>query len=314
MTDTLTKSGQWRAPGRAVKLQERLVYAFLLVFTMVTILTTLGIVAVLGVETFRFFQKTETTPIEFLTNLKIQPEADTPVFGILPLLWGTFVITFGSCAIALPIGLASAIYLSEYATARVRGILKPMLELLAGVPTIVYGYLALLLVTPALSQLMGLLSIKVETYNAASAAIVVGIMIIPMVSSLSEDVIRSVPRGLREAGYGLGATRFEVISQVVVPAALSGIMASFILAFSRAIGETMAVVLAAGQLPQISRNIFGSVQTMTAYIVAVTSGDAPADSAEHLSLYAVGMALFLITLIMNLLSGMVLRKFREHYT
>lgn len=303
----------WKTPGKADRLSEWVVYIFLLLFTLITIITTFGIVAVLSVETLHFFRVARTTPLEFLTNLKIQPEAEQPVFGILPLIWGTFVVTIGSCLIAVPIGLTSAIYLSEFARPGVRSFLKPMLELLAGVPTIVYGYLALLLVTPLLHWVMGLIGVKVEAYNAASAAVVVGIMIIPMVSSLSEDVIRAVPAGLREAGYSLGATQFEVITRIVLPAGLSGIMASVILAFSRAIGETMAVVLAAGQLPQISGNIFGSVQTMTAYIVAVTGGDAPTGSAEHLSLYAVGLVLFLITLALNLASGWILSRFREEY-
>ncbi|MFM7590640.1 MAG: phosphate ABC transporter permease subunit PstC [Isosphaeraceae bacterium] len=255
MKDISGNSILWKSRRKSVKIQERLAFAVLLFFTLITVFTTFGIVAVLSIETLRFFQVADTTPIEFLTNLKIQPEAEKPIFGILPLAWGTFVITCGSCLIAIPIGLSSAIYLSEFASPRSRAILKPSLELLAGVPTIVYGYLALLLVTPALNWIMLKFGIKVDTYNAASAAVVVGIMIIPMVSSLSEDVIRAVPSGLREAGYGLGATRFEVITRIVIPAGLSGIMASFILAFSRAIGETMAVVLAAGQLPQISSNI-----------------------------------------------------------
>lgn len=304
----------WKSPGRLLHLQERFVQFMLALFAVITVLTTVGILIVLGTETIQFFRKAGITPFEFLTNRKIQPEAEPPQFGILPLIWGTMVVTVGSCAIALPIGLASAIYLSEYAGSRTRNILKPVLEILAGVPTIVYGYLALLLVTPTLRYLLDMVGIKVDTYNAASASIVVGIMIIPMVSSLSEDILRAVPQGLREAAYGLGATKFEVSTQVVVPAGLSGIMASFILAFSRAIGETMAVVLAAGQLPQISPNIFSSVQTMTAYIVSVTSGDAPFGSAEHLSLYAVGTVLFIMTLSLNLFSGWILRHYREEYS
>ncbi|MBI1323243.1 phosphate ABC transporter permease subunit PstC [bacterium] len=305
---------RWKSPGRLVRWQEWFVHGMLASFAVLTILTTLGILVVLGSETVRFFRTGEVTPLEFLTGTAMRPEADPPRYGVLPLVWGTLVITVGSSLIALPIGLAAAIYLSEYANFRTRSILKPILELLAGVPTIVYGYLALLLVTPLLRYSLGLVGIKVDTYNAASAAIVVGIMIIPMVSSLSEDVLRAVPQGLREAAYGLGATKFEVSTQVVVPAGLSGIMASFILAFSRAIGETMAVVLAAGQMPQISPNVFASVQTMTAYIVSVTSGDAPYGSPEHLSLFAVGTVLFLMTLSLNLISGAILRRYREEYS
>jgi phosphate transport system permease protein len=223
------------------------------------------------------------------------------------------VVAAGSSLIALPVGLLSAIYLSEYAPRGVRSVLKPVLELLAGIPTIVYGYLALLLVTPVLKALFEPFGLRVETFNALSACIVVGVMIIPMVSSLSEDVLSAVPRGLREAAYGLGATKFEVSTRVVLPAALSGVVASFILAVSRAIGETMAVVLAAGMRPQITLNPLTSIETMTTYIVAVTGGEASYGSPKYLSLFAVGMALFVITLGLNILSGLVLKRFREVY-
>ena len=249
----------------------------------------------------------------FLFGLELDPAGEPPRFGILPLVWGTMVIAVGSSVIALPIGLLSAIYLSEYAPRGVRMVLKPILELLAGVPSIVYGYLALLLVTPLLKWLVSPLGISVSTYNALSGCIVVGIMVIPLVSSLSEDVLSAVPRGLREAGYGLGATKFEVSTKIVLPAGLSGVISSFILAISRAIGETMAVVLAAGTLATISLNPFKSIETMTAYIVGVNNGDAADGSAERLSLFAVGLTLFLMTLMLNLLSLIVLRRFREKY-
>ena len=276
-------------------------------------LTTAGIVLVLGVQAAAFFAKPEVSVADFLFGTTLDPEASPPRFGILPLAWGTLVIAAGSSLIALPIGLLSAIYLSEYAHRGVRAVLKPTLELLAGIPTIVYGYLAFLMVTPAIKAVASSFGQKVETYNALSACIVVGIMIIPMVSSLSEDVLSAVPRGLREAGYGLGATKFEVSTRIVLPAGLSGVVASFILAISRAIGETMAVVLAAGTRPQITLNPLKSIETMTAYIVAVNGGEAAADSAEGLSLFAVGMALFLITLALNVASGFVLRRYREVY-
>ena len=205
---------------------------------------------------------------DFLLGTALKPEATPPLFGILPLVWGTFVVAFGSSCIALPIGLMSAIYLSEYAPRRLRAVLKPSLELLAGMPTIVYGYLALLLVTPVLKAVFEPMGLRVEQFNALSACIVVGVMIMPMVSSLSEDVLSAVPRGLREAAYGLGATKFEVSTRVVLPAGLSGVVASFMLAISRAVGETMAVVLAAGMLPQITLNPLTSIETMTTYIVA----------------------------------------------
>ncbi len=286
---------------------------FLLACAAVTVLTTAGIVVVLGAETVHFFQASGESPLSFVFGSKLEPDATPPRFGILPLIWGTLMIAIGSSVIALPIGLLSAIYLSEYAPRSVRSVLKPTLELLAGIPTIVYGYLALLLVTPILKAILEPLGLQVETFNALSACVVVGIMIIPMVSSLSEDVLSAVPRGLREAGYGLGATKFEVSTRIVLPAGLSGVVSSFILAISRAIGETMAVVLAAGSRPQLTFNPLTSVETMTAYIVAVTGGEAAAGSPEYLSLFAVGMALFLITLTLNIISGFILRRYRETY-
>ena len=250
---------------------------------------------------------------EFLLGTELKPDAVPPRFGIVPLMWGTFMIAAGSSAIALPIGLLSAIYLSEYAPRTVRGFLKPILELLAGIPTIVYGYIALLLVTPVLKSLLEPLGFRVETFNALSACIVVGVMIIPLVSSLSEDVLSSVPRGLREAAFGLGATRFEVATRIVLPAGLSGVFASFILAISRAVGETMAVVLAAGMRPQISLNPLTSIETMTTYIVQIIGGDAAFGGPKYLSLFAVGLTLFAVTLTLNIISNFVLRHFREIY-
>jgi len=304
---------RWAGPSAWRRAREVGVYAFLLGCATITVLTTAGIVVVLGVQAAAFFGKPGVSIVDFLTGTTLDPEASPPRFGILPLAWGTLVIAAGSSLIALPVGLLSAIYLSEYAPRSVRAVLKPTLELLAGIPTIVYGYLALLLVTPALKAALAPFGLKVETYNALSACIVVGIMIIPMVSSLSEDVLSAVPRALREAGYGLGATKFEVSTRIVLPAGLSGVVASFILAISRAIGETMAVVLAAGLKPQITLNPLKSIETMTAYIVAVNGGEASPDSAEGLSLFAVGMALFLITLALNIASGFVLRRYREAY-
>jgi phosphate transport system permease protein len=304
---------RWSRPSPFRRLREALVSLFLLLCAVVTVLTTAGIILVLGAETIAFFRESRVGLGDFLFGTVLSPEGTPPRFGILPLAWGTFVIAAGSSLIALPVGLLSAIYLSEYAPRQVRGVLKPALELLAGIPTIVYGYLALLLVTPTLRAVFEPLGVRVETFNALSACIVVGVMIIPMVSSLSEDVLSAVPRGLREAGYALGATKFEVSTRIVLPAGLSGVVASFILAISRAIGETMAVVLAAGMRPQISLNPLTSVETMTAYIVAVTGGEASYGSPEYLSLFAVGMALFLMTLLLNLLSGLVLRRYREVY-
>jgi phosphate transport system permease protein len=313
VTNPAPDAEHWSRPSPFRRVGESLVSLFLLACAVISVLTTAGIVLVLGLETIAFFRESQISPAAFLFGTVLRPEGNPPRFGVLPLAWGTFVIAAGSSLIALPVGLLSAIYLSEYAPRRVRGVLKPALELLAGIPTIVYGYLALLLVTPALKALFEPMGIRVETFNALSACIVVGVMIIPMVSSLSEDVLSAVPRGLREAGYGLGATKFEVSTRIVLPAGLSGVVASFILAISRAIGETMAVVLAAGRRPRISLNPLGSVETMTAYIVAVTGGEASYGSPEYLSLFAVGMALFLMTLTLNILSGLVLRRYREVY-
>lgn len=303
----------WKGPSRWLSVQERVVTLVLFLCAAVSVLTTAGIILVLGVETIEFFRGPGVTVGGFLLGTELKPDARPPRYGVLPLAWGTFLVAFGSSVISLPIGLLSAIYLSEYAPRGLRAVLKPTLELLAGIPTIVYGYLALLLVTPTLRALLGPLGFTVEMFNALSACVVVGIMTVPMVSSLSEDVLSAVPRGLREAGYGLGATKFEVSTRIVLPAALSGVVASFILAVSRAIGETMAVVLAAGMRPQITLNPLTSIETMTTYIVAVTGGEAAYGSPKYLSLFAVGMTLFLITLGLNVLSGLVLRRYREVY-
>lgn len=297
----------------------------------VSILTTIGIVFVLfsnsvydlspqsiGAdgkprENEAFFQQVSVK--EFLTETRWTPQFADKHFGILPLICGTLLISGIAALIGLPIGLCSAIYLSEYASPLARAVIKPVLEVLAGIPTVVYGYFALVFVTPYLLRpvFQDLLGFDVSVFNAASAGIVVGIMIIPMISSLSEDVLRSVPRSLREAGYALGSTRFDVSTKVVVPAALSGIIASFLLAIARAIGETMAVTIAAGQMATVTANPFRSVATMTSYIVNVSLGDTEIGSIEEKSIYAVGLTLFLMTLCMNVMSQFVLRRFREVY-
>ncbi len=286
---------------------EYVIQAVLFACAALSIVTTVAIIWLLSFQTIEFF--TEVSIVEYATgttwNALILPRS----FGVLPLVWGTLMVAAIAGALALPVGLGAAIYLSEYANTRVRAVLKPLLEILAGIPTIVYGYFAVSFVTPLLQRLYG----DAEFFNAASAGIVVGIMVIPMVSSLSEDAMSAVPDGLREGAYGLGSTRFDVSTRVVVPAALSGIIASFILALSRAIGETMAVVLAAGSTPNLSANPFEGFQTMTAYIVQVALGDAPSGTLEYRSLFAVGMTLFLMTLAMNLVSQVLLRKFRDVY-
>jgi phosphate transport system permease protein len=303
----------WPGHSRALAFWEGVVTSALGSCAAITIFTTAGIVLVLGVQSFEFFRLPEISVTEFFFGTTLRPGAHPPKFGIVPLLWGTFLVAAGSSMIALPIGLLSAIYLSEYAPRRVRSALKPALELLAGIPTIVYGYLALLLVTPILKRLLEPMGFRVETFNALAACIVVGVMIIPLVSSLSEDVLSAVPRGLREAAFGLGATKFEVSTRVVLPAALSGVFASFILAVSRAVGETMAVVLAAGMRPQITLNPLTQIETMTTYIVQVIGGEAAFGEPKYLSLFAVGLTLFAITLTLNIISSWVLRHFREVY-
>lgn len=303
----------WGGHSRLLMAWEAAVTVGLVLSAVVTVLTTIGIVLVLGIQSVEFFRNAHVGVFEFLFGTTLKPENDPPQFGIVPLIWGTTVVAVGASAIALPIGLFSAIFLSEYAPRRLRAVLKPILELLAGIPTIVYGYIAFLLVTPVLKRLLEPMGLQVSMFNALSACIVVGVMIIPLVSSLSEDVLSSVPRGLREAAYGLGATKFEVSTRVVLPAGLSGVFASFILAVSRAVGETMAVVLAAGQSPRIALNPLLSIETMTTYIVQVIQGDASYGAPKYLSLFAVGLTLFAITLTLNIISGWVLRRYREVY-
>jgi phosphate transport system permease protein len=230
-------------------------------------------------------------------------------FGIWPLACGTLLVTAGAAIVALPIGLLSAIYLSEYATSTVREVVKPVLEVLAGIPSVVFGYFAVVSVSPLIRSWFP----SAGVFSAASASIVVGFMILPMVISLSEDVLRSVPRSLREAAYALGATKFDVTAKVVVPAAISGIVAAFLLALSRAIGETMAVALAAGNTPHLTLNPLESVQTMTAYIVQVSQGDTPAGTLEYRTIFAVGLALFVTTMTLNIVAQWLVARVREKY-
>ena len=324
---------------RRRRLKERSIGAVLFLCGLVSVLTTLGIVVVLIGESIGFFR--EVGVVEFLTGTRWAPLFSDQAFGILPLLNGTLLIAVGASLVALPVGLLSAIYLSEYAGSRIRKVVKPVLEVLAGIPTVVYGYFALTFITPLLRTVVP----EANIFNAASGAIVVGIMIIPMVSSLSEDALSAVPRGLREAAYGLGATKLEVSTRVVVPAgvprvrrgwhavrvpALAGgrdlarlrrpqvpvrlpAVRHFILAISRAIGETMAVTLAAGATPRMTLSFLESIQTMTAYIVQVSLGETPHGTLEYRTIFAVGLVLFLVTLAMNVLSQRVTRRFREVY-
>ncbi len=288
-------------------LRERLIEAPLLLAALLSIFTTVGIIGVLIFETIEFFQ--EVPLWLFLTETQWTPLFTDKHYGIIVLLSATFLTSLGAMVVALPLGLLAAIYLSEYAGPRARRIIKPVLEILAGIPTVVYGYFALLFVTPILQSIIP----QTAVFNGASASIVMGIMILPLVSSMSEDAMAAVPRALREAGYALGATKFEVATKVVVPAALSGIVAAFILAISRAVGETMIVAIAAGQSPTLTLSPLVPIETMTAYIVQVSLGDAPFGSIEYKTIFAVGMALFLLTLLLNVFSQLILARFREEY-
>jgi len=274
----------------------------------VSILTTLGIVFVLVKEAYLFFR--QVSPLEFFTGTRWAPLFQPRSFGVIPLIVGTLMITVGAGLIAIPIGTLIGLYLSEYASLRVRAVVKPALEILAGIPTVVYGYFGVFFVTPLLRVFFP----SVEVFNAASGAIVVGIMILPLVSSLCEDALSAVPRSLREGAYALGATKFEVGWRTVFPAALSGIMASFVLALSRAIGETMAVTLAAGMSPKLTFNPAESIQTMTAYIVQISRGDTPAGTVEYQTIFAVGVTLFAFTMAMNIVAIRLVKRFRQVYS
>lgn len=273
----------------------------------ISVVTTIAVIVILTAETFSFFQEVPIT--EFLFGTRWTPLLEPKSYGILPLLSGTFLIVLGSSLLALPVGVASAVYLSEYASARTRSMVKPVLEVLAGIPTVVYGYFALTTVTPLLRVVLP----ETQVFNAASGAIVVGIMVLPMIASLCDDALRSVPDSLRQGAYSLGATSFEVSMRVVIPAALSGIFAAFVLAVSRAIGETMAVTLAAGATPNLTLNPLESIQTMTAFIVQVSLGDTPAGSLTYRTLFAVAAVLFTLTLMLNLVASHVMRKYQEVY-
>ncbi|MFO0962901.1 MAG: phosphate ABC transporter permease subunit PstC [Phycisphaerales bacterium] len=299
------RSARWRDGS------ERFVRGILLACACLSVATTFTIIGVLLLETVSFFRMPEVSVGDFFLGTVWSPLLGAEKhFGIWPLICGTFLVTAIAAAFALPVGLIVAIYLSEYAPRRVRAFLKPALEVLAGIPTVVYGFFALVVITPFLHDHV---SESFGTYNAASAGLAVGIMILPIVASLSEDALRAVPRSLRDAAYGLGCTRFDVSVKVVVPAALSGIMASWLLAITRAVGETMIVALAAGGLARMTMHPSDEVQTMTAYMVQIFLGDAPAFGVEYKSSYAVAAVLFAITLGMTIVGNLTLRAFREEY-
>ncbi|MBO61312.1 MAG: phosphate ABC transporter permease subunit PstC [Verrucomicrobiales bacterium] len=288
-------------------LTERIFEKIFAFSSYVSILTTTLIIYILFTESYTFFSNIPIT--DFLFGTHWEPLLEPKSFGVLPLLFGTLMIVIGSAFICIPMGLIIAIYLSQYASKKTRRIIKPILEILAGIPTVVYGYFALTFITPILRTFIP----ATEIFNAASGAIVVGIMILPMVASLCDDALRSVPKSLKEGGFALGTTSFEVIRGILVPSAFSGIMASFVLAISRAFGETMAVTLAAGATPRFTLNPLESIQTMTAYIVQVSLGDTPQGGIEYQTIFAVAALLFIVTLIMNLISNFIMNKYREVY-
>jgi len=300
-------TGNWAPKRGRAKLIQSIVKLICGSFAAISILTTLGILGTLVFEAIEFLREIPLS--QFLTDTRWTPLFASKQFGIFVLVSATLMIAVISILVAMPLGLLCAICLSEYASPRLRRILKPILEILAGVPTVVYGYFALLTVTPFLQSFLP----PLQGFNALSAGLVLGVMITPMVASLSEDALYSVPRSLKDGSYALGATKRETVTSVILPAALSGIVASLILAVSRAVGETMIVTLAAGANPTLGFNPFVPVMTMTAYIVQVTAGDAPHGTIEYKTIFAVGMTLFLLTLALNIFSFWFVRRFREKY-
>jgi phosphate transport system permease protein len=294
-------------PRKRIRWGELAVHGLLFVAAAISVLTTVGIVVSLLQPAVEFF--TEVSPWEFLTGTTWTPLFLNGEFGVLPLVVGTLMVSFLSALVAFPLGLGVAIYLSEYANRRAASVLKPILEILAAIPTVVLGYFALTFVTPLLRDI----GVDVAVFNALSASLVLGVMLIPTIASLSEDAMAAVPRDLREGGYALGADKLQVSTRVVVPAAISGIIAAYVLGFSRAVGETMIVLIAGGQLAQITADPREPIETMTAFIGATGFGDVPTGSNEYKTIFAVGLTLFVMTLIMNLISIRLVRKYREIY-
>jgi phosphate transport system permease protein len=289
---------------------ERAIQGLLFLCALVSVATTIGIVLALAEPTIEFFGDVGVG--EFFTESDWAPLFEPPSFGVIPLVGGTLVTTFWALVVCIPFGLGAAIYLSEYARARNRKVLKPLLEVLAGIPTVVYGFFALTFVTPLLQDIW-FLGEEPQIFNALSAGLVMGVMILPTVASISEDAMAAVPQGLREGAFALGSTRMQVATRVVVPAALSGIVASFVLGISRAVGETMIVLIAAGGTPNLSFDPTEAMQTMTAFIAAAGIGDQPTGSVGYKTIFAVGSTLFVATFLMNIVSIRLVRKYREVY-
>ena len=295
----------------ALRFREAVIRTLLVMCGIFSIGTTVTIIAVLSIEAIRFFQMDGVSIVEFFTTSQWNPLlGDQKHFGVWSLISGTLLVTAVAMALALPLGLITAVYLSEYAPRSLRAILKPTLEVLAGIPTVVYGFFALTVITPALKMFHDGFNI----YNAFSAGIAVGILCLPTVSSLAEDALQAVPRSLREAAYGLGSTKFDVSVKVVLPAALSGIVSAFLLAIARAVGETMIVALAAGSMPHLTMDVREEVQTMTGFMVQMALGDVSNFGSEYSSMYAVAATLFVMTFTLTVIGGQVRRRFREAYS
>jgi phosphate transport system permease protein len=292
---------------RQQQLREWIIEKLLFASAIISVFTTLAILGVLLFDAVGFFQ--QVSIVEFFTETRWTPLFEPQHFGVLPLVWGTVMVTVISLAVAVPFGLGSAIFLSEYAPEWLRKAVKPVLEILAGIPTVVYGYFALTFVTPLLQNFFPQLIV----FNALSAGLVMGIMIIPMVSSLSEDAMLAVPESFREGAYALGARKHEVALRIVVPSAFSGIVASFVLAISRAVGETMIVSMAAGSTPNLTLNPLESIQTMTGYIAQISLGEAAAGSLEYKTIFSVGLTLFLMVLVINLIGQWVAKRYWKRY-
>ncbi|TRO51805.1 phosphate ABC transporter permease subunit PstC [Candidatus Bathyarchaeota archaeon] len=296
-----------KSKKQAQRRREWIIEKLLFFAAVVSVFTTLAILAILLFEAIGFFG--EVSIVDFFTGTKWTPLFRDQHFGVLPLVWGTLMVTAIALAVAVPIGLGSAIFLSEYAPEKLRKTIKPLLEILAGIPTVVYGYFALTFVTPLLQVVFP----EMIVFNALSAGLVMGVMIIPMVASLSEDAMMAVPQSFREGAYALGARKHEVALGIVVPSALSGIVASFILAISRAVGETMIVSIAAGSTPKLTLNPLESIQTMTGYITQISLGEAPFGSLEYKTIFSVGLTLFLMTLVINLVGQWVKKRYWKRY-
>jgi phosphate transport system permease protein len=305
---TVARPGARTLPRKKIRWGEQFVHLILFIAAAISVLTTVGIVLSLVLPALDFFR--EVSLWDFLTGTQWSPLFLDAQFGAVPLVVGTLMISFWSSLVAFPLGLGVAIYLSEYAAPRATAFLKPILEILAAIPTVVLGYFALTFVTPFLRDQLG---VQVDVFNALAASLVLGVMLIPTVATLSEDAMAAVPRDLRDGGYALGADKLQVSTRIVVPAAISGIIAAFVLAFSRAVGETMIVLIAAGQLAQISFDPRETIETITAFIGATGNGDIPTGSIEYKTIFAVGFLLFVMTLVINLISIRLVRKYREVY-